>query len=73
MTRTVNHPRAEHIAMAAKQKLTIYMPDSILDELKVQAERQDRSISWLVEHCWKLARPRVSEYPGVNDAFDAAG
>lgn len=56
--------------MAAKQKLTVYIPDQMLDELKREAERQDRSVSWLIEHCWQLSRRQLRRYPGVQEMLE---
>ncbi|TVR02229.1 MAG: TIGR04563 family protein [Deltaproteobacteria bacterium] len=56
--------------MPAKQKLTVYVPDGIHEEMKAEADRQDRSVSWLVEHCWKMARNRMQSYPGVSELVE---
>lgn len=53
--------------MASKRKLTVYVPEPIFEEMKFEAERQDRSVPWLVEHCWRLARAKIAEYPSVFD------
>lgn len=58
--------------MAAKQKLTVYVPDGIHEEMKAEADRQDRSVSWLVEHCWRLSRARLQAYPAVSDLVEDA-
>lgn len=56
--------------MAAKQKLTVYIPDEMLDELKQEAARQDRSVSWLIEHCWHISRRQLRRYPGVKEMLN---
>ena len=57
--------------MAAKHKLTVYVPGAAFEEMKHEADRQDRSVSWLVEHCWRLSRDRVRNYPSVNDLYES--
>lgn len=39
----------------------------MLLEIKAEAERQDRSLSWIVQKAWKLARTEIAKYPSVND------
>ncbi len=53
--------------MAAKKKLTLYFPEDMLEETKAEAERQDRSISWIIQRAWMIAREQMQQYPGVND------
>ena len=55
--------------MAAKQKLTVYVPDDIHMEMKNEADRQDRTVSWLVEHCWRIARTKLQSYPSISDMY----
>lgn len=55
--------------MAAKQKLTVYVPDDVFAEMKTEADRQDRTVSWLVEHCWRIARNKLRSYPSVSDMY----
>jgi uncharacterized small protein (TIGR04563 family) len=56
--------------MAAKQKLTVYVPDDVFNEMKNEADRQDRTVSWLVEHCWRIARKQVQSYPSVAGLYN---
>ena len=51
----------------SKHKMTVYVPDNVFDEMRLEAERQERSVSWLVEHAWKLSRGQVKTYPTVAD------
>jgi len=53
--------------MAAKKKVTLYFPEDMLEETKVEAERQDRSLSWIIQTAWKLAREQMRNYPGVDE------
>jgi uncharacterized small protein (TIGR04563 family) len=52
--------------MAAKVKLTLYFPEDVLKEAQREAERQDRSISWIVQQAWRLARDQIAQYPSVQ-------
>ncbi|QED26011.1 TIGR04563 family protein [Microvenator marinus] len=53
--------------MAAKKKLTLYFSEDLLEDARIEAERQDRSISWVLEQAWKMARERMKDVPGVED------
>lgn len=53
--------------MASKEKLTLYFPEELLAEAKAEASRQDRSISWIMQVAWMVARERLREMPGIDD------
>jgi len=50
-----------------KRKQSLYFPDDMLREIQDEATRQDRSLSWVVQQAWKVARKQLSKIPGVND------
>jgi len=50
-----------------KRKQSLYFPEEMLQEIQQEATRQDRSLSWIVQQSWKLARARIATIPGVND------
>jgi len=50
-----------------KRKQSLYFPEEMLREIKHEASRQDRSLSWIVQKAWKIARSEVVKYPSVND------
>ena len=56
--------------MAAKKKVTLYVPEDMLEETKAEALRQDRSISWIMQTAWRLAREEMHRYPGVDDLWN---
>ena len=53
-----------------KRKQSLYFPEELLNEISREANRQDRSLSWIVQKAWKIARDEISKYPAVNDSFD---
>jgi uncharacterized small protein (TIGR04563 family) len=50
-----------------KRKQSLYFPESMLQEIKEEAARLDRSLSWVVQRAWKLARIDIKKLPSVND------
>lgn len=52
-----------------KRKQSLYFPESMLQEIKEEAARLDRSLSWVVQRAWKLARVDVKKLPSVNDVL----
>lgn len=50
-----------------KRKQSLYFPESMLQEIKEEAARLDRSLSWVVQRAWKLARLEIKKLPSVND------
>ena len=50
-----------------KRKQSLYFPEEMLKEIQDEAARQDRSLSWIVQKAWKLARKDIMKYPSVNE------
>lgn len=49
------------------RKQSLYFPEDMLLEIQREAERQDRSLSWIVQQSWKVARADIRKLPSVND------
>ena len=49
--------------MNDKRKQSLYFPEGMLDEVRLEATRQDRSLSWIVQAAWRLAREEVKAIP----------
>lgn len=58
------------MASTDKRKQSLYFPEDMLKEIQEEATRQDRSLSWIVQKAWKLARRDIMKYPSVNDLTD---
>lgn len=50
-----------------KRKQSLYFPEEMLKEIQVEANRQDRSLSWIVQQAWKISRSEIMRFPSVND------
>jgi len=64
------------MATSDKRKQSLYFPLEMLTEIKREAERQDRSLSWIVQKAWKVARHELAKFPGTNEmpgVVDEAG
>jgi uncharacterized small protein (TIGR04563 family) len=53
-----------------KRKQSLYFPEDMLEEIQKEAMRQDRSLSWIVQKAWKIAREQIRKFPSVNDVVD---
>jgi uncharacterized small protein (TIGR04563 family) len=51
----------ERDAKAKKQSL--YFPQEMLEEIKAEAVRLERSLSWVVQRAWKRAREELKKTP----------
>jgi uncharacterized small protein (TIGR04563 family) len=49
-----------------KRKQTLYFPEEMMREMAGEAARQDRSLSWIVQKAWKLARKDIKRAPSTN-------
>ena len=58
------------MASSDKRKQSLYFPEEMLKEIQYEAARQDRSLSWIVQKAWKIARNEIKRYPSVNDVPD---
>ena len=50
-----------------KRKQSLYFPEDMLKEIQAEANRQDRSLSWIVQQAWRVARNEIKRFPSVND------
>jgi len=53
--------------VATTRRQALYFPADTLGELQAEAKRQDRSISWLIQQAWKLARKELKKVPSTSD------
>ncbi|MFO0562519.1 MAG: TIGR04563 family protein [Polyangiales bacterium] len=60
------------MAQSDKRKQSLYFPDIMLQEIQQEAARLDRSLSWVMQRAWKLARAEIRKLPSVNDVPDDA-
>jgi uncharacterized small protein (TIGR04563 family) len=54
-----------------KRKQSLYFPEEMLSEIKREALRQDRSLSWIVQQAWRIARDDIRKFPSINTNFDS--
>ena len=52
-----------------KRKQSLYFPEDMLKEIQDEANRQDRSLSWIVQQAWRIARTEIMRFPSVNDVI----
>ncbi len=51
--------------MSQKRKVTLYFNAAMLAETQKEALRQDRSISWIIQAAWRIARDAVKQMPST--------
>jgi len=49
------------------RRQNLYFPGDMLTELQSEALRQDRSISWLIQQAWRIARKEMRRIPSTTD------
>lgn len=52
------------------RKQSLYFPEEMLEDIQREAVRQDRSISWIVQQAWKVARADIRRMPSVSDVLN---
>jgi uncharacterized small protein (TIGR04563 family) len=58
------------VSQADKRKQSLYFPEDMLKEIQHEAGRLDRSLSWIVQQCWKISRNKLKEFPSSTDEPD---
>jgi uncharacterized small protein (TIGR04563 family) len=58
-------------ADAGKRKQSLYFPESMLDEIKSEAARLDRSLSWVVQRAWRASRHTIRRIPDDEDVGES--
>jgi uncharacterized small protein (TIGR04563 family) len=51
--------------VSQKRKVTLYFNAAMLAETQREALRQDRSISWIIQASWRIARDLVKQMPSA--------
>ena len=59
--------------MADKRKQSLYFPEDMLEDIRQEANRLDRSLSWIVQRCVRIAIPEIRKLPSVNDVLEDSG
>jgi len=49
------------------QTMTLYLPGEVLADIRAEARRQQRSVSWLLRNAWRLARRGIDSLPSGPD------
>ena len=48
-----------------KSKQSLYFPETMLQELRDEAARLDRSLSWVMQRAFKIARAQIAAIPST--------
>jgi uncharacterized small protein (TIGR04563 family) len=48
-------------------KQSLYFPEQMFDEIKAEAQRLKRSVSWVVQRAWRIARKDLKNIPGAGE------
>ena len=56
-----------------KRKQSLYFPEEMLREIQLEATRQDRSLSWIVQQAWRSARSQIAKMPGMDELGPTPG
>lgn len=43
------------------ERVSIYLPEEIAEEIKLEAVIQGRSLSWVIRQSWKVAKQQVEK------------
>lgn len=48
-------------------KTSVYLDQRVLEAIREEASRQDRSISFIISQSWLIAQETLRGYPGMRD------
>ncbi|MDE0881258.1 MAG: TIGR04563 family protein [Myxococcota bacterium] len=46
-----------------KVKQSVYLPEEMLSQLRSEAERLERPMSWVLNRAWRIASPQIQSMP----------
>ena len=76
MTTSQSRPRAPGEgapnSSTDNRKQSLYFPESMLEDMKAESARLDRSLSWVVQRAWKVARAEIRKIPGSQSVEASA-
>jgi len=52
------------------RKQSLHLTEESLVEIEEQAQRLDRSLSWVVQQAWRVAKAQIRAMPSTNDIVD---
>ena len=47
-------------------KRSLYFPGGMLKEIYAEASRRKRSISWVIQQAWRIARDEIRKMPSAE-------
>ncbi|MDH5671331.1 MAG: TIGR04563 family protein [Myxococcales bacterium] len=50
-----------------KRKQSLYFPQVMLKDIQLEADRLDRSLSWIVQRCVKVGLPELRKLPSTEE------
>jgi uncharacterized small protein (TIGR04563 family) len=59
------------MAGSDKRKQSLYFPAKMLEEIQAEASRQDRSLSWVMQQAWRIAKGEIRAVPTLPEALAA--
>lgn len=51
-------------------KITLYLPQELNDEIQAEAKRLERSVSFVLQQAWLIAKDQIAEFPTPRKADD---
>ena len=52
-----------------KRKQSLYFPDLMLKDIQREADRLDRSLSWIVQRCIRAGLPELRKLPSTDSSI----
>jgi uncharacterized small protein (TIGR04563 family) len=52
------------------RKQSLYFPDGMIEDIKGEAIRLDRPISWIIQKAWEIAQREIKRIPSVGDVLN---
>ncbi len=51
---------------SVEPRQTVYIETWVAEEIKMEAARQERSVSWIMQRAWALAKAELRRMPGAQ-------
>ena len=56
-------PNVNASAANSEKKTSVYLPGDTLSQIRTEAARLDRSVSWLITRMWAISKDTLAQMP----------
>lgn len=63
----VPQPLPPETTYSDQRKVSVYLPEDMYEEIRREAKRLDRGMSWVAQQAWRIARRKMLAAPSLDE------